>query len=692
MRTGPTYKLLTHPFLLGAVLTGLVLLFWRPDISAYRVTDEGYERMSTSRRLYFFDLDQDGESEEIAIDHHPPMLKILVMSGNRVRGQYNLTSQPLNHDFINAGDFNGDGLSELYLFTMHHDSLLLSIIDPLGSEGAVLLEEPFFYNDTITFDTDVPQVFFLGFMENDRGVNRQLYFAVNTGFSKRPRSVFRYDVGNHKIYTSPLSAAPVHDPLFSDLSGDSYPEMIFSTTAPDNYTTPFPYTDHNIWLMVLDHRLDFVFEPVRFPGPSASMQVLPIQMDGISGLVGFYHLYGKDSVSSSLFLVDSVGNIFRSEKIRYLDRFSDFLSIDHSGPKPVICLLDARRREVTRFNTDLEEIERDDLPALLDAKLFRTFDLDDDGHPEYLFYGEKPGSVVIFREGMKDPVEIDLGQDHYPENAAKVYAGGTPLLYLQFSQEGYKMSYRWNPYHFLTYPLILAIYLGISLLVLAIYRLQMYRAKMRFLTEKKINELQILNLKNQIDPHFTFNILNSIGSMYTLETDKNRAYELFVRYSKMLRYSLQNSDKVTVSLEEELNFVRNYIELEKSRRTPGFSWEIRVEEQVDRNKMIPRMIIHSFVENAIKHGVDRAGGQGALLIAVSRSSHGLQISVEDNGPGPQKKIGIPSGSSGKGLKIIDDLILLFHQLEGIRIQYMLQDLSEIQPGRTGTRATVIIPD
>lgn len=692
MRRGLTYKLLTHPFLLGAVLTGAMMIFWRPDISLYRVAEEGYERMSSSRSLYFFDLDLDGESEEIVIDHHPPMLKILMISGNRVRGQYNLTSQPLNHDFISAGDFNGDGIREIYLFTLRHDSLLLSIIDPLGSEGAILFEEPFFYNDTVSFDTDVPQAFFLGFMDNDQGNNRQLYFAVNTGFSKRPRGLFRYDIERQEIYRSPLSAAPVNDPLFVNLSGDPYPEIVFTTTAPDNYGAPFPYTDHNIWLMVLDHRLDFVFEPVKFPGPSASMQVLPIQTDGISGLVGFYHLFGRDSVSPSLFLFDSGGDLLRSEKIGYLDRFGNYLSVDRSGPDPVICLLDARRREVMRFNTDLEEIERDEVPALLDAKLFREFDLDDDGHPEYLFAGEKPGTVVIFREGMKDPVEIDLGQGQYPESASKVYAGGTPLLYLQFSEEGLKLSYRRNPLHVLTYPLILAIYFGISLLVLLIYRLQMYRARMRSLTEKKINELQILNLKNQIDPHFTFNILNSIGSMYTLETDKNKAYDLFVRYSKMLRYSLQNSDKVTVTLEEELSFVRNYIELERSRRTPGFSWEIMVEEQVDRNKMIPRMIIHSFVENAIKHGVDRAAGQGELLITVSRSRHGLQISVEDNGPGPQKKISMPANSSGKGLKIIDDLILLYHQLEGVRIKYVLQDISEIQPDRTGTLATVTIPD
>jgi len=215
---------------------------------------------------------------------------------------------------------------------------------------------------------------------------------------------------------------------------------------------------------------------------------------------------------------------------------------------------------------------------------------------------------------------------------------------------------------------------------------------MRYQTQKKISELQILSLKNQIDPHFTFNILNSIGSLYSKGGDKADAYNIFVKYSKLLRHSIQKSDKISVSLEEELHFVRNYIELEQFRNDNSFHYKITSDENVDISRKIPRMLIHSFVENSIKHGIRQLPDRGQLSIDIYYAEKANFISIKDNGPGLQKPPVEKIHSTGKGLMIIDELISLFNQLEGTHISYSLTDINSKDSVLQGTEALIKIPD
>ena len=218
-----------------------------------------------------------------------------------------------------------------------------------------------------------------------------------------------------------------------------------------------------------------------------------------------------------------------------------------------------------------------------------------------------------------------------------------------------------------------------------------YRARLQFQTRRKIGELQILALKNQIDPHFTFNVLNSIGSLYERESRKQNAYEVFVKYSQLLREAIRNSDKVSIPLKDELDFIRNYIDLESCRIDPPFESTITVSPEVDLTVRIPRMLVHSFVENAIKHGIKAKQFGGELAIEVIRSHKAIMINVRDNGPGPGNGTPVVTQSTGKGLHIVNDLVRLFNSLEGTRISYELKEFIQENSVR-GMEATITIPD
>ena len=114
--------------------------------------------------------------------------------------------------------------------------------------------------------------------------------------------------------------------------------------------------------------------------------------------------------------------------------------------------------------------------------------------------------------------------------------------------------------------------------------------------------MQIRSIKGQFDPDFTFNALNAIGSMLQLE-DRNIAYDYLSKFTRLLRQLLGDSDRIYRTLEEELEFITAYLQLEKIRFEEKFEFSIQVTEGVTKQEIVPIMCIQIFVENAIRHGI-----------------------------------------------------------------------------------------
>ena len=156
---------------------------------------------------------------------------------------------------------------------------------------------------------------------------------------------------------------------------------------------------------------------------------------------------------------------------------------------------------------------------------------------------------------------------------------------------------------------------------------------MHFETSRRITELQMKSIKNQIDPHFTLNILNAIGSLYATSENRDTADYLFGKYARLLRQTVLTSDKVEVTLGEELEFVKNYLDLEKFRMNNKFDYGVEVEAGVDMSLPIPRMLVHTFAENAVKYAFRPMNGKGRLKISITRQPAKYYITITDNGPG-----------------------------------------------------------
>ena len=216
------------------------------------------------------------------------------------------------------------------------------------------------------------------------------------------------------------------------------------------------------------------------------------------------------------------------------------------------------------------------------------------------------------------------------------------------------------------------------------------RKKREFLRERffqQINRVRMENLRGRISPHFTFNVLGrEINQFNGSEEVKNNLMELV----KYLRRSLELTEKLSVSLQDELDFVQSYIRLESGRVGEDFTVSVVVEEGLDaKSIMIPSMIVQIPVENAIKHGLAGKDDEKELTIRISREGKGVRIVICDNGRGYLPQGASSTRGTGTGLKVLYQTIQLLNtKNKNEKIRFNIDNRND---GQTGTQVSGFIP-
>ena len=179
--------------------------------------------------------------------------------------------------------------------------------------------------------------------------------------------------------------------------------------------------------------------------------------------------------------------------------------------------------------------------------------------------------------------------------------------------------------------------------------------------EAAVKDAELIALKSQINPHFIFNSLNNIRSLVVENPEKAR--EMITHLSGLLRYSVQFNNRERVSLENELEIVQNYLNLESIQYEDRLKYTLEIKPETLDMK-IPPMAIQLLVENAIKHGISNLPEGGEIVVKSFLADDTLQVEVINTGQLKEK-----SDSTGIGLKNASDrLKLLFGKLSDLKIQ------------------------
>lgn len=153
---------------------------------------------------------------------------------------------------------------------------------------------------------------------------------------------------------------------------------------------------------------------------------------------------------------------------------------------------------------------------------------------------------------------------------------------------------------------------------------------------QKLSELQLKALRSQMNPHFVFNSLNAI-QYYINENDFETSDTYLVKFSRLVREFFELSKEQLITIEREVELLKNYLDLEKLRFKSKFDYKINVDPGLDMSDKLPSMLLQPIAENAVNHGVFNRPNGGLINITFKRlSSTAIQIAVEDNGPGYKK--------------------------------------------------------
>ena len=210
-------------------------------------------------------------------------------------------------------------------------------------------------------------------------------------------------------------------------------------------------------------------------------------------------------------------------------------------------------------------------------------------------------------------------------------------------------------------------------------------ARKRYAQDRlRIMQLKLDGARNRISPHFVFNVLND----KIVKSDSKEADEL-LDLTKLIRANLDLAGKLEVSLKEELDFVKRYVDVEKHGVGEDFQLRVDVADEVDIDKVhIPSMFIQILVENAFVHGLKGWEGHKAISVIIQRDHHVVSIKVRDNGPGFDARC---MGKKRTGLNIITQTISIINERNKNKMTFSLHNQQEA--GKVmGCEATVTIPD
>src|SRR5688500_7512983 len=197
-----------------------------------------------------------------------------------------------------------------------------------------------------------------------------------------------------------------------------------------------------------------------------------------------------------------------------------------------------------------------------------------------------------------------------------------------------------------------------------------------------------------INPHYIFNCLSTIN-LIILKNDSKTASDYLTRFSRLIRMVLINSQKSMIPLEDELQTLRLYLEMERLRFKDSFDYSITTTNAIDTGSIeVPPLLLQPFCENAVWHGLMQKEGQGHLTIELNMQHKVLYCIISDDGIGRDKAAELKSKSAEKeksmGLKITTQRLALLNQQKHMETFYTIEDITDENKNIAGTKVILKI--
>lgn len=678
-------KPILSALLLGLIPAIIIILFNTSKFDKYVIEQKDrFNRNSKGFCFWYEDVENNGSKKLFRVRNNRKEVNnshIYIYDENELSyAQVNFKHKLANTktDVIPlSADVTNDGIKEIFVFTQNNDSLFLNIYDP--SKIALILNNRFVtkiggFNDKLDYN-----LYWITSKDVNGDNMKEVFFSISAGFALYPRKFFRYDFANDSLISSINTGASLKKASAFTINNKFL--ILSGSVAHDNVGTdyPYPYKDTTCWVFGFNKNLNFSFKPINFNGIPSSVSTM-VQHDKN---IYFNNMQG----GNKLVAINSKGEIQKT--MEFTDAIEHLIPFEHLDKNLIYF-----SQNLKYIAVDINKwkiVNNHKLNELYNFIFIDEEDIDHDNSYEYFFVDKNEHQVVIFRNQINHPVYFKLPIDEsFVHHISAKYENGRTKIILTGEKQFYFLEYFKNPYYFLNYPVWIIIYLLSVLFVYLIQKLQRKQFEKKQEREKRIAELQLQNLKNQLDPHFTFNAMNSIG-LHIYEEDKEKAYDQFVRFARLIRSSLLSSDKIFRSLEEELQFTEDYLEFQKERFGDKFDYQTHIDQSLTLDKIrIPKMIIQGYTENSVKHAFQGIDRKGLIEINVKRESDLILIQIRDNGMGRKASAKPKTEDSGRGMTVMQEQIKLLNQYKNKNIQLNIVDLYNNDSSPAGTQVEIRI--
>lgn len=674
--------------------TLLILLFVNIPIEKFIIYSEEGFRYESYESFYYLadDLDNDGNSERVMISDEFKSNRFTVTFYD-YKGIISETINLFQHQWSGemapaAYDIDRDGFKEIVVVSVRNDSVFLNAISPVDYKLTVgdlylgSIENPI---DGQTVLSD-----FYACEDFNGDDHNELYFRVYTGHGLTPRGLYRFDFDKMQLFKTPEKYISWANPVFADINHDGIKDILAENYAPSNVKTEAPFSDDRPYIGALDLELKNLFPPIPMEKGYGSVITSPATFSDSL----FFALYINNTAktdSSTIFLMNCHGNLIKKQRFYRHDPSTHQVKLQIIDNKNYLIISKTGKFELTANLDKLpgknEKQQKSYEPGIFEKNWI--FDADNDRKNETITWF--PGtSTFKFNNGNKNHTIKFL----YPTrdiiiNVTPFYINSKVDKLMVLNSKGYFfLHYTANPYYWTKYLIWLAIFFVAYTITFLIQYFQRRRMEQKWETEKQLTELQFNTIRNQLNPHFIFNALNSVG--YLIENgQKEEAYDYLSINARLIRKVLEDAELTTRSLEEEIKFVKDYLAIQEFRFKDRYRTVFSIDEDVNLNLAIPKMVLHTYVENSVKHGFKNTYEGGLLEISVSAIPKGVVFKVRDNG-NFSKEDDHKDKNTGKGLGIMESYYRLFEKQFKCRIQTTFSKLSEINPAETGTEVIVKI--
>jgi len=256
-----------------------------------------------------------------------------------------------------------------------------------------------------------------------------------------------------------------------------------------------------------------------------------------------------------------------------------------------------------------------------------------------------------------------------------------------------------SPYY-LTWWFILIVVALVGSIIYTVFKIRLHsihkKQKQEFDRKVEMSKIELKALRSQMNPHFIFNSLNSIQH-YIFNNKSDEAIKYLNKFARLVRIILNNSDKPTVTVEEDLEALKLYLELEQMRFEGKFDYEISVDNTVDTDyDIMPPLLMQPYVENAILHGLNPKNEKGLLKIHLSYKNNFLICTITDDGIGREKASQIKRTMPGQkhkslGMKITEDRLRILNEINKSELSVTITDLKDEYLNSLGTKVELYVP-